>query len=181
MNGEPQPSDEGDKLDRALFHLKAMWFTLFSGGLLVTSTLAVIVMSGGGMDENLGDLKYLFLLQIPLMFLGAYYWPPRVFGNPPGLVGLMGNMRGRLFEEWPGTPPDDPFYWFPVYTMRLFMRVGMLNGSAILGAVGFFLTRDWILLYGAAVPLAAVVFLFPTRAAVESCAETARRQRASEG
>jgi hypothetical protein len=59
------------------------------------------------------------------------------------------------------------------------LKVGFLEGNAILAAIGFFITADWVLIAGPAILLAAILASVPTRASVEAFAETARQKMRS--
>ena len=173
MSGEPQPPDVGDQLDRQLHGLKAIWFGLFAGGFVITLAVAMIVMSGGGPGIDLGVLKYVFLIPVLFGLVGAFAlvpWltapeppPPPEAGLPPGL----------------STNPDDPLYWYPAYMTRFLLRGGFLEGNAILCAIGFFITGDWLILAGPIILLAALLAYMPTRASVESFAADARQRMRS--
>ncbi len=176
MSGEPQPGERGDKLDRGLFTLKAVWFGLFSGALVLTIAMAAIVVSKDGVPlADLGELGYLFLLAVPGGLIGAYLIVPALTAKEPGvLVRSAGGRAATMYEGWNGTPAEEPYYWFPVYASQLIPRAAMLEGSAILCAVGFLITANWAVLGGALVMIAALVAAVPTRSAVESFAESMR-------
>jgi hypothetical protein len=180
MNGEPQPADVGDDLDRALHGLKIVWFGLFAGALVITVTLVAILTSGGGPAIDLGELRYLFLAAVPVGLVGAYLIAPRLAARDPATIVSGGRGKpggaGAMFDGWDRAKPDDAFYWFPAYATAFFLRAGMLEGMAILGAMGFFITGDWVLLAGPAVLIAALVAELPTRGAVESFAYAARQK-----
>jgi hypothetical protein len=179
MSGEPQPQDRGDKLDRALFALKAVWFGLFSGGLIISILVAAIVMSGGGAIVDLGVLAYLFLLAVPLGLLGAYVIAPLMSPtDPAAVVRSAPGKGGTTYSEWEGTKPDEAYYWFPAYASAFFIRASMLEGTAIISAIGFFVTGEWAVLGGAAVLLAALVAQMPTRSAAEAFAANAQSTQA---
>jgi len=181
MGGKPQPAGFRDKLDRALWALKAIWFGLFANGLILLCTLAAIIMSGGGVNANLGEVGYLFLLAVPLGLLGAYVIAPVATTKDPATVArATGTKRTKaMFAEWEGTNPDDPFYWFPIYASGFFIRASILEGAAIICAVGLFVTANWVVLGGAAVMLAALAAQMPSRAAAEAFAEEARTRAAN--
>ena len=169
MSGEPQPARDWDELDRALFALKSIWFGMFAGGFVITITLAAIVMSGGGARADFGVLNYIFLLTLPFGLFGAYLLVPWLTEPDPANVTPGSGATG----------PDDTMYWYPAYTSRFFLKAGFLEGTAILSAIGFFITADWVLLAGPAILLAALLASMPTRASVESFAETARQKMRS--
>ncbi len=180
MSGEPQPVDQGDKLDRALFGLKTVWFGLFAGGLVITILMVAIVMSGGGGIVDLGALSYVFLIFVPMGLVGAFVLAPMLAKKDPTAVVKRAPQGGRVgFDEWEGTKPDEPYYWFPAYASVFFLRAGMLEGPAIICAVGFFITANWVVLGGSVLMLAALAAQVPTRSAVESFAAAAQARQAS--
>jgi hypothetical protein len=181
MNGERQPGDVGDDLDRALHGLKTVWFGLFAGALTITVTLVAILTSGGGPAVELGELRYLLLAAVPVGLVGAYLIAPRLAPRDPAAVVSRGRGRpggaGAMFDGWERAKPADAMYWFPAYAGAFYLRAGMLDGMAILGAMGFFVTGDWVLLAGPVVLIAALVAELPTRGAVESFADSARQRQ----
>jgi hypothetical protein len=169
MSGEPQPARDWDDLDRVLHGLKGIWFGMFSGGFVITLALAAIVMSGGGVQADFSYLKYLFLLPVPFGLLGAYVLVPWLTDpNPP-----------EATDTRDAKTIDDTMYWYPAYMSRFLLKMGFLEGNAILSAIGFFITADWVLIAGPAILLAALLASVPTRASVESFAETARQKMRS--
>jgi hypothetical protein len=185
MNGEPQPGDVGDDLDRSLHALKIVWFGLFAGALTITVTLAAILTSGGGPAADLGGLRYLFLAAVPVGLVGAYLVAPRLAPKDPSAVVSRGRGKpggaGAMFDGWERAKPGDAMYWFPAYASAFYLRAGMLDGMAILGAMGFFVTGDWVLLAGPVVLIAALVAELPTRGAAEAYADAARQRQTSGG
>jgi hypothetical protein len=185
MNGEPQPGDAGDDLDRSLHGLKAIWFGLFAGAVTITVMLVAILTSGGGPAIDLGELRYLFLAAVPVGLIGAYLIAPRLAPRDPAAIVSAGRGKpggaGARFDGWDRAKPDEAFYWFPAYASAFFLRAGMLEGTAILAAIGFFATGDWVLLAGPVVLIAALVAELPTRSAVESYADSARRKASGGG
>jgi hypothetical protein len=180
MSGEPQPADAGDKLDRAVFKLKARWFAQFSSAVLVVVAMTAIVFSNNKPFVDLGGFSYLFLVVVPMGLAGAYVVAARTPSNPAAAVKGLANagMGNPLYEDWEGTKPDEAYYWFPSYASVFFLRAGMLGGSALITAVGFLLTGNWVVLGGALVLIAALTALIPTRSAVEAFADAARSRHA---
>ena len=86
-----------------------------------------------------------------------------------------------MFAGWEGTKPDEPLYWFPSFVSGFMMRAMVLEGAAMLCAVGFFITANWAVLGGAVVLLAVLGTQMPTRSAVESFAASAQSRQASGG
>jgi hypothetical protein len=181
MSGEPQPADTGDKLDRAVFKLKGIWFGMLAGGIVVTVAMIAIVFSNDKPFVDLGDFSYVFLGVVPMGLAGAYVVGTMMIPTDPSRVVKPGvGMANPLYEGWAGTKPDEAYYWFPSYTAVFFIRAGMLEGSAIITAVGFMITGNWVVLGGALVLIGALVALIPTRSAVEAFADVARARQAGE-
>lgn len=173
MNGEPQPSGGPDRLDRAVFALKTIWFGLFAGATTIAVVMVAIVTSGGGPRADLGELAYLFLVAVPVGLFAAYFVVPMLTPRDPA--------GGPGFDGWDATTADDPYHWFPLYQVQFFIRAGLLEGPAILCSIGFLLTGEWAILGGAVVLIAALVAEVPTRARVEAFADAARQRRANAG
>jgi hypothetical protein len=171
MGGEPQSAETGDKLDRDLHSLKAVWFGMFAGGFIITLTLAVIVTSGGGARIDLGALNYLFLLPVPFGLFGAFVLVPWLTATDPAAVPPPEGI----------VTADDPMDSYPAFMSRFLLRAGFLEGNAILSAIGFFITADWVILGGPAILLAALLACVPTRAAVETYADEVRQRTRSGG
>src|SRR6478752_5129829 len=112
MSGEPQPAR--DQLDRSIFGLKVVWLGLVSGGLVTVIMFASIVWTGGGGVARLGNLRYLFLLPVPVGLVGAYLMVPRMLRSDPAALVHSGRSQGTVFEGWEATTPDDAYHWFPL-------------------------------------------------------------------
>jgi hypothetical protein len=179
MNGEPQPGGRGDKLDRALFALRTVWFGLLSGAIVITVTMVALVFSNDQPVADLGELGYLFLLAVPAGLVGAYLVAPVATPKEPASVVQSADpRRAAMYEEWHGTKPDEAYYWYPTYASQFLVRAGMLEGAAIVCAIGFGVTGLWGVFGGAAVLVAVLVSERPTRSAVETFAESARQRQA---
>jgi hypothetical protein len=177
MSGEPQPGGP-DRLDRAVFALKTVWFGLFSGGLVITVMEVAVVFSNDQPMADLGELAYLFLLAVPAGLVGAFILAPMIAPKDPAAVFRSASAKANpMYDGWDGTKPDDPYYWYPLYAAGFFVRAGMLEGTAILCAMGFLVTSNWIVLGGALLLIAALVAQIPTRSAVEAFAENARQRQ----
>src|SRR5262245_5050167 len=150
MSSEARPADAGDRLDRAVFKLKALWFGLFASAVLVVVAMTAIVFSNDQPFVDLGGFSYAFLAVVPIGLAGAYIVGQMMTpANPAAVVKPGAGMANPLYDGWEGTKPDDPYYWFPSYTAVFFIRAGMLEGSAIVTAVGFMITGNWWVLGGA--------------------------------
>ena len=180
MNGEPQPpGDRGDKLDRALFALRMVWFGLLSGAIVIAVTMIALVFSNDQPIADLGELGYLFLLAVPVGLVGAYLVAPMATPNDPAsVVQSDDTRRAAMYEGWHGTKPGEAYYWYPAYASQFLVRAGMLEGAAIICAIGFGVTGLWGVFGGAAVLVAVLVNEHPSRSAVESFAESARQRQA---
>jgi hypothetical protein len=181
MNGEPQPADVGDDLDRALFALKTVWFGLFSGAVVIAVTMVAVVFSNDAPIVDLGGFGYFFLLAVPMGFVGAYVLAPMAAPKDPAEIvrSAAGKKAGAMYQGWDATKPVDAYYWYPAYAARFFIRAAMLEGAAIFASVGFLVTSNWVVLGGAVVLIAALVAELPTRGAAEAFA-AARQRQASE-
>lgn len=180
MSGEPQPGGP-DRLDRAVQQLKVVWFALVSGSIVITAMAVAVVSSNDAPVADLGDFAYLFLLAVPASLFGAFVVAPVTGPKDPGQVVRAGNGPKATFEGWDSARPDDPFYWYPAYLPGFFLRAGMLEGAAILCAVGFLASSNWVLLGGAVFMIAVLATQVPTRAKVEAFADAARARAASAG
>ena len=173
MGGESQLAGGPDRLDRAVFALKVIWFGLFAGAVVIAVMMAAVVMSGGGPRADLGEFGYAVLTVVPLGLFAAYFVVPML--TPRNPVG------GPGFEGWDATTPDEPYHWFPLYQVQFFLRAGLLEGPAILCAVVFLITAEWAILGGSLVMIAALAAAVPTRSKVEAFADAARQRRANAG
>lgn len=177
MAVEPQPGGP-DRLDRALQQLKVIWFGLFAGATVITALAVAVVFSNEAPIADLGELAYLFLLAVPFGLLGAFVLVPGFTPKDPAEVVRTTKAAGaRGFEGWDKAKPDDAFYWYPAYMPGFLVRAGVLEGSAILCAIGFLISSNWAVLGGALVMIAALAVQAPTRGKVEAFAESARARR----
>ena len=179
MRGEPQPGGP-DKLDRAVFALKTVWFGLFSGGLVITVMAIAVVFSNDAPIADLGELAYLFLLAVPAGLFGAFVLAPMLAPTDPAAARAAG-AKGAADDGWGEAKPDEAYYWYPAFAAAFFVRAGMLEGTAIMCSIGFLVTSNWALLGGAILLLAALAAQIPTRPAIEAFAENARRRQQNAG
>src|SRR4051794_9978215 len=78
---EPQPGS--DRLDRAIFALRMVWFGLFSGSLILTVVAVAVITAGGGAMLDLREFKYVFLVPVPLLLIGAFAIVPQMISTDP--------------------------------------------------------------------------------------------------
>ena len=124
MSGEPEPAAAGGKLDKALVGLMIVWLGLTVGLGVVTAVLVGVQLFA--LDGPLIDfpaLAYLFLLAVPLGLVGAFLLAPKLAREDPAAAGRR-YTPAPGGSAWHGTPPDDPFYWFPVFQAEFFLRAG---------------------------------------------------------
>jgi hypothetical protein len=179
MSGEPEPAAADDKLNKALTGLMFIWLGLVLGLLLVSGALAVTVVMLGEATLDMPELGYGALVLVPVALVGAFVIAPMVIPTDPEKVGPYMRGPGGV-NPWVGTPPDDPYYWFPVYSPLFFVRIGILEWAAITMAVLFLVTATWALLAGIAVLAAAMFTQMPTRAKYHAWLEDVRRRRSGE-
>lgn len=169
MSGEPEPTDL-DKLGRALLGARMMWLVLFAGAVAVTGTIAILRFMPGNVVMEPGLVGCAFLAFVPLGLTGAYVIAPLLVRRDAATAA----RKGRGFPGWEGTTPDDPYYWLPAYVAAFTLRAGILETTAIVVVIGFFVTGSWVVLVGVGVLVLGLAFELPTRAGVESFA--ARRR-----
>jgi hypothetical protein len=179
MSGEPEPTAGGEKLSGALVGLTFVWLGLVLGLVIMTVVMAVAAVMMGEPILDMPELAYGALLLVPLGLVGAFVVAPMATPTDPEKAGrVLKDARG--VNTWAGTPPDDPYYWFPVYAAGFFIRAAMLEGSAITLVVFFLLTANWVVLGGVAVLAAALITQRPTRAKYDTWLEEVRQRQAGE-
>ena len=177
MSGEPEPAAGRDKLSGALLGMTFVWLGLVVGLLLMTGILAAVAVMMGEPMLDMPELAYGALFLVPLGLVGAFVVAPMLAPTDPATAGrAMKNPAG--VADWEGTPPDDPYYWFPVYAAGFYVRAGLLEGPAIMLLVFFLLTVNWVLLSGVAVLAAALIAQMPTRSKYDAWLEDVRQRQA---
>ena len=159
MSGEPEPIGGPDKLGEALRGVRLVWLGLLIGAVTITAGAAAFVATQGPVAPE-AEMPFLLVCLVLVLvgLLGAFVFPsmalpaPRPQGAPAALPGLG------------------------AYMAQFFIRAGLLEGPAIICAVGLLVTGNWALLAGSAVLLGALAAIGPTRARVEAFAESERRQ-----
>jgi hypothetical protein len=175
MSGEPEPPTGRDKLSGALVGITFVWLGLVLGLLILSGVLTlVIIMNGPIVDEP--ELGYAALLFVPVGIIGAFVVAPMMAPTSPEKAAWsMKDSTGS--STWAGTPPDDPYYWFPVYASGFFVRAGMLEGSSVIMLICFVLTANWALLGGVAVLAGLLIAQRPVRTKYDAWLEDVRQRQ----
>lgn len=101
-------------------------------------------------------------------------WPPSPWA--PGVGAAAGSTNSAPDPVWQET---DPSHWVPAYAAQFILRAGFTEGPAVVCAIGFMLTGNWLVLGGVVVLLAALVSQRPTRAKFDAWLADARDRRAA--
>ena len=102
MNGEPQPADAGDKLDRAVFGLKSIWYGLFSGAVVLVVTMTAIVFSNNQPNAIFDASVYAFLAAVPIGLAAAYVISRMMIPTDPSKVVRPSPGRARCSKAGKG-------------------------------------------------------------------------------
>jgi hypothetical protein len=163
-------------MSSALLGLTFVWLGLVLGLLIIAGVMVVcsVLMEGPMLD--LPELGYAALLFVPVGIVGAFVVAPMVApNNPEKAARSMDDATAS--SAWVGTTPDDPYYWFPMYSAGFFIRAGMLEGSAIIMAILFLVTANWALLGGVAVLAGLLIAQRPDRAKYDAWLEDVRQRQ----
>jgi hypothetical protein len=142
--------------------LRFIWHGHLLGAASVTCVAAAAVATAEGEPPaEAQGIRIPVLSLVPLGLVGAFVVVPLVGAGPP---------RGGF----PRHGAADPAAWFGPYQAQFMIRAGLLEGPALACSFAMFATRDWNFLGAAALMIAALATLVPTRGRVLAFGERSR-------